>query len=114
MKKELFKYPKGDKGVIDDFYREIYDENEYNKHGAKIKAGDIVVDCGAHIGMFSHFALKRGASKVYSFESMEDRYQCLVKNSSTQHIMLKLEHQLLLLNKFLEVHLHTTVPVEVI
>jgi hypothetical protein len=81
MKKELFKYPKGDKGVIDDFYREIYDENEYNKHGAKIKAGDIVVDCGAHIGMFSHFALKRGASKVYSFESMEDRYQCLVKNS---------------------------------
>ena len=81
MKKELFKYPEEDKGVIDDFYKEIFFDNEYNKHGAKVEAGDIVIDCGAHIGIFSHYALKRGASKIYSFESIENRYQFLVENT---------------------------------
>tara|TARA_B100000795_G_C22597419_1_gene359860 strand:+ start:64 stop:699 length:636 start_codon:yes stop_codon:yes gene_type:complete len=81
MKKELFKYPKEDKGVIDDFYKEIFFDNEYNKHGAKVKDGDIVIDCGAHVGMFSHYALKKGASKIYSFEAVENRYQSLVENT---------------------------------
>tara|TARA_R110002050_G_scaffold296221_1_gene455938 strand:+ start:530 stop:1159 length:630 start_codon:yes stop_codon:yes gene_type:complete len=81
MNKEDFKYPLKQEGVIDDFYKEIFIEEEYHKHGSKVKPGDVVVDCGAFIGMFSRFALEKGASKVYSFESEKSHYDCLVKNT---------------------------------
>jgi len=83
MKKELFKYPKVEEGVIDDFYKEIFYDNEYNRHGAKVQAGDICIDLGAFVGMFSHFALTRGASKIYSVEINPEHYKCLVENTNT-------------------------------
>ena len=80
MKKELFKYPDFDK--IDDYYKEIFYDNEYNRHGAKIQAGDVCIDLGAHVGIFSHHALTRGASEVYSIEIDPERYKCLVENTN--------------------------------
>ncbi len=47
-----FIYPESDKNVVDDFYREIWHENEYDRY-FKINHGDKVIDCGAFIGMFS-------------------------------------------------------------
>jgi hypothetical protein len=83
MKKELFKYPKAEEGVIDDFYKEIFYDNEYNRYGAKVQVGDICIDLGAFVGMFSHFALTRGASKIYSVEINPESYKCLVENTNT-------------------------------
>lgn len=81
MKKELFKYPQSQAGVVDDFYKEIFYDGEYDKYGAKVEEGDIVVDCGAFVGMFSHFALTKGAHKVYSIEADYSHYKCLVENT---------------------------------
>jgi hypothetical protein len=83
MKKELFKYPKSEESVVDDFYKEIFFDNEYNRHGAKVQGGDVCIDLGAFIGMFSHYALTRGASKVYSVEINPETYKCLVENTKS-------------------------------
>ena len=79
MKKELFKHPEFDK--IDDYYKEIFHDGEYNRHGAKVQSGDVCVDLGAMVGIFSHYALTRGASEVYSIEIDPERYKCLVENT---------------------------------
>ncbi len=34
----------------------------------QVKRGDTVIDCGAHVGVFTDYALRRGASKVISVE----------------------------------------------
>ena len=81
MKKELFKYPKGQREISESFYNEIFTEHEYDRYGAKVEAGDVVIDCGAFIGHFTHFALTKGAKHVYSFEANEEHYNCLVENT---------------------------------
>ena len=68
--------------LVDDFYyfedqdpnwilglkKEIWEDQEYTRYGLDIKKGDIVLDCGANVGVFSKFALNKGAQHVYSFE----------------------------------------------
>jgi hypothetical protein len=55
MELNKFKYPESDANVVEDFYREIWHENEYDRY-FKINIGDYVIDCGAFIGMFSLYA----------------------------------------------------------
>lgn len=45
-----------------------------------IRKGDVVVDCGAHVGTFTHFALARGAGKVISVEPSPRNVECLRRN----------------------------------
>ena len=47
---------------------------------ARLKPGDIVVDCGAHVGAFSDRAFREGASKVIAFEPDPIQIQCLRRN----------------------------------
>ena len=56
-----FKFPDGNLEMSQNFYREIYEEKEYDRYGIRIEEGDIVVDCGANIGIFSQYALDLGA-----------------------------------------------------
>lgn len=53
------------------------EENNPNEH---VQKGDVVVDCGAHIGVFTDVALKRGASKVIAVEPDPSNIACLRKN----------------------------------
>lgn len=48
----------------------------------RIKAGDIVLDIGAHIGYYTLMAAKRvgNRGKVYAFEPNEDNFALLTKN----------------------------------
>jgi tRNA G37 N-methylase Trm5 len=62
------------------FYKEIWVENEYNRFDVCVRDGDVVFDCGANIGLFTNYALVRGATKVISIEYLEEIYNCLVKN----------------------------------
>jgi hypothetical protein len=80
MELNKFKYPINQQGVIDDFYREIFFEGEYDRYGAKVEEGDVVIDFGAFVGMFSHFALTKGAKRVYAVESEQSHYDCLKEN----------------------------------
>lgn len=80
MELSEFKYPIEQKGVVNDFYREIFFEGEYDRYGAKVEEGDVVIDFGAFVGMFSHFALTKGAKMVYAVEVEQSHYECLEAN----------------------------------
>ncbi len=45
-----------------------------------VRHGDVVLDCGAHIGVFTHFALQRGASLVVAVEPEPTNAECLRRN----------------------------------
>jgi FkbM family methyltransferase len=45
-----------------------------------VKKGDIVLDCGAHVGVFTDIALRRGASKVVAIEPDPVNLECLRRN----------------------------------
>ena len=47
---------------------EIFLNGEYNHDRCKVEPGDVVVDIGANIGLFTYFSITQGASKVHSFE----------------------------------------------
>ncbi len=65
------------------FNHYVCDDNgcDYERLGCMIKPGDVVVDIGANIGIFSHRAEERGASRVFSFEPLTPTFNCLIKNS---------------------------------
>ena len=46
------------------YYREIWEDKEYFRHGLEIKEGDVVLDLGASIGLFSLLALEKKAKKI--------------------------------------------------
>ncbi len=48
--------------------------------GDQVKSGDIVLDCGAHVGTFTDSALRRGAAKVIAFEIDPVNLECLRRN----------------------------------
>ncbi len=41
---------------LDFLYREIFEQQLYLQHGISLQNGDVVLDCGGNIGMFSLFA----------------------------------------------------------
>ncbi|MCZ2157345.1 MAG: FkbM family methyltransferase [Bryobacterales bacterium] len=49
-----------------------------------IHPGDVVLDCGAHVGTFTHFALARGAGKVISIEPSPRNVECLRRNFAAE------------------------------
>ena len=60
--------------------KEIWEENEYTRYGIDIIPGDIVLDCGANVGIFTKYALNKGAKHVYAFECDIDNYKCFKLN----------------------------------
>lgn len=51
---------------------------------AIVRAGDIVLDCGAHVGVFTHQALKMGAEKVIAVDPDPTQVECLRRNFSAE------------------------------
>jgi FkbM family methyltransferase len=52
----------------------------YDSAGQSVRAGDIVLDCGANIGLYTLAALARGASLVVAIEPALDNVECLRRN----------------------------------
>ena len=48
--------------------------------GGVLEEGDIVVDIGANVGMFSRRAIEKGCSKLISFEPFSKTISCLIDN----------------------------------
>ena len=60
---------------------EIWLHESYNPKGFEIKKGDVVVDIGAHIGIFTLYAAHHAKNgKIYSFEPAEDNFRLLKEN----------------------------------
>lgn len=66
-------------GVLSHLWSEHEWMRDHNPE-EQVRQGDVVLDCGAHVGSFSRFALDRGASKVVAFEPMESNLECLRRN----------------------------------
>ena len=65
-------------GTSDEFVVKEIGGGTYNK--LTINSTDVVVDFGLNIGMFTCWALSKGASKVYSYEPEYDNF-CLAKRN---------------------------------
>lgn len=62
-------------------YKEIFEYQVYNNiPEMKIQKEDVVVDVGAHIGIFSRYAAINGASRVISMEMNPNFFSCLRLN----------------------------------
>lgn len=48
--------------------QEMTDLDEYQFHDQRIEPGDVVIDCGGHVGFYTKLALKQGASLVIALE----------------------------------------------
>lgn len=84
-------FPSWVAGLIDEpllIYYEIYDchsggyidDSLYQRPGCFIREGDVVLDLGANIGIFSRFASDKGAKMVYSFEPVQENFKLLALN----------------------------------
>jgi len=64
-----------------DVYEEIYDENVYLREGLGIGSGDVVLDIGANVGLFSLFVLERAPNlRVIAVEPIPQIFEALREN----------------------------------
>jgi FkbM family methyltransferase len=54
----------------------------YDSAGQTIRPGDVVLDCGANIGLYTLAALERGAARVIAIEPALDNVECLRRNTA--------------------------------
>ena len=80
MELNEFKYPQND-GNVPNFHKEIWYDNEYDRFGICVENNDLVVDCGANVGLFAQYAISKGASQVYSFELEDHWFDYLKQNT---------------------------------
>lgn len=62
-------------------YGKVWNDSLYEQFEVKVEKNDIVVDCGAGIGVFSNYAASKGAKKVLAFEASQKHFDCLKKNT---------------------------------
>jgi len=60
------------------------DCNVYGTGSHAVQPGDIVLDCGAHIGLYTKKALADGAKMVVAIEPSPDNIECLHRNFSKE------------------------------
>ncbi len=65
---------------LEEYYRLFDAEGPYENGEVVLERGDIVIDAGANMGVFSVLAAAKGAAKVYAFEPMEIIHGILNKN----------------------------------
>lgn len=75
-------------------YWEIYLREDYFRGECFVKPGDVVVDIGANIGIFTSLALEMGARRVIGYEPHKINYELARKNNPTALI-----HNLAVSNK---------------
>ncbi len=52
----------------------------YDSAGQAVRPGDVVLDCGANVGLYTLDAVRRGASLVVAIEPALDNVECLRRN----------------------------------
>ncbi|HYL37311.1 MAG TPA: FkbM family methyltransferase [Bryobacteraceae bacterium] len=64
----------------------LYDlgEQKRNIYGTNIHTGDIVLDAGANVGVFTRKALAAGAAKVIAIEPAPENLECLRRNFAAE------------------------------
>jgi amino acid adenylation domain-containing protein/FkbM family methyltransferase len=71
------------KSVSDFLYKEIFEEQEYLRHGITLPPGGCVFDVGANIGMFTLFVgRQRADARIFAFEPIPQNFQVLRLNAA--------------------------------
>ena len=69
-----------DENWLKNIIKEIWEEHEYDRYGLEIKGGDIILDFGANVGVFTKYSSIKKA-QVYAFESDPIYFECLKLNT---------------------------------
>lgn len=77
-RKKFYPHTNGDPAFQTFLEVEVYQHYDYFNIG--VEQGDVVVDIGANYGFFSLHALKKGATKVLSFEPFKETFDSLLIN----------------------------------
>lgn len=75
-----FCLPKPGGAVLSWLLHDIFVDAEYENGDIVVNEGDVVIDCGAHVGVFARFALERRASRVVCIEMDDLNAVCLREN----------------------------------
>ena len=59
-------------GETDFLFREIFEEGEYFRHGVSLLDGEVVLDVGANIGLFTLLAGRAADVRVHAFEPIPE------------------------------------------
>jgi FkbM family methyltransferase len=78
-----FWMPKSDDLLLPDLLAE-QERGVYRHEAARVLAGDVVLDCGAHVGVFTREALSQGARLVIAIEPAPDNVECLRRNFAAE------------------------------
>jgi FkbM family methyltransferase len=79
-----FWVPAPGRGLVSWLVWEITVQVEYESSPVAIRIGDTVIDCGAHVGVFTKHALRRGAARVIAIEPDRTNLACLEANLAQQ------------------------------
>jgi FkbM family methyltransferase len=60
------------------------DRDIYRAGADGVRAGDVILDCGANVGVFTKRALARGAARVIAIEPAPENLRCLRKNFASE------------------------------
>ena len=60
--------------------QEMTDLDEYEFHDQRIEPGDVVIDCGGHVGFYTKLALSRGAKLVVALEPDPENHWLFSQN----------------------------------
>jgi len=56
----------------------------YDRPGPGVRAGDVVLDCGANVGVYTRHALQAGAALVVAIEPAPPSLECLRRNLAAE------------------------------
>jgi len=56
----------------------------YEAGGESIRSGDVVLDCGANVGLYTRHALDKGAKVVIAIEPAPEALECLHRNFAAE------------------------------
>jgi FkbM family methyltransferase len=67
---------------LEEIVREVFVFRIYEGFGARISNGDVVLDCGANIGLFTLYAQNKigSAGKIICIEPVRETYELLISN----------------------------------
>jgi len=63
---------------------EMTAQGDYESDGVRIRPGDTVIDCGAHVGVYCRYALQHGAARVVAIEPDPVNLRCLEWNFASE------------------------------
>lgn len=79
-----------DRAIAANILKVLSDDGPYQTNQVKIERGDVVIDAGANMGIFSIFA-SQFAKSVYAFEPQNKAHQILVENIRLNHLNHKVK-----------------------